>query len=274
MEGNRKAAKRIKTMSLVYRYRFGILALTVVGFVLVWDVLSLMINNADAIASPGGTLQSFYLMTYNPLIHSELVSALQVTMMEIFEGFAIAAVVGIPVGFLMGRYLLVDYFLDPWVNAWYSIPVIAFVPLVMNWFGQSYTATMLVAFLVATFSIMINVYTGVKNVSASLVEPGMSYGANGTQLMSKIILPASLPDIMVGLRLGISRAIDGVIIAQMIFAIAGLGGEIFIAADHVRLSLAVGYLIILAMISIILNETMKYITRKAVAWKESAAMSR
>lgn len=261
-------------MSLVYRYRFGVLALTVVGFVLVWDAVSVLINNADAIGSPSATLNGFYMLTFNPAVHGLLVSGLQVTMTAIFEGFAIAAVIGIPVGFLMGRYLIVDYFLDPWVNAWYSIPAIAFVPMVMNWFGESYTATMLVAFLIATFSIMINVYTGVKNVSASLVEPGLSYGANGTQLMSKIILPAALPDIMVGLRLGISRAIDGVIIAEMIFTVGGFGGIIFDAADKVELGLAVALLIILAVISIILNETMKYITRRVVAWKESAAMSR
>jgi ABC-type nitrate/sulfonate/bicarbonate transport system permease component len=261
-------------MSFVYRYRFGVLALTVVGFVLLWDAYSAIVNNPSSLASPSDTLHWFYLLTYNPGVHGILVSGLQLTLTAIFEGFAIAAVIGIPIGFLMGRYVIVDYFLDPWVNAWYSIPAIAFVPLVMNWFGQSYTATMLVAFLIATFSIMINVYTGVKNVSASLVEPGLSYGANGTQMMSKIILPASLPDIMVGLRLGISRAIDGVIIAEMIFTVGGFGGIIFDAADKLELGLAVACLIILAIISIILNETMKYITRRVVAWKESAAMSR
>lgn len=261
-------------MSAMYRFRYGVLALTVVAFVLIWYAYAAIVNNPHALASPSDTLFWFNQLLYNPGVNYLLVTGLQVTIMAIFEGFAIATVVGIPVGFLMGRYLLVDYFLDPWVNAWYSIPAVAFVPLVMNWFGQSYTATMLVAFLIAVFSIIINVYTGVKNVSASLVEPGLSFGANNMQMMSKIILPASLPDVMVGLRLGISRAIDGVIIAEMIFTVGGFGGIIFDAADKLELGLAVACIIILAFISIALNETMKYITRRVVAWKESAAMSR
>ncbi len=261
-------------MSTVYRFRHGILALTVVLFVLIWYAYAAFVNNPHALATPMDTLNWFGQMTYNPNVHGLLVSGLQLTLTAIFEGFAIAAIIGIPVGFLMGRYLLIDYLLDPWVNAWYSIPAVAFVPLTMNWFGESYTATMLVAFLIAVFSIIINVYTGVKNVSASLVEPGLSFGAKGSQLMSKIILPASLPDIMVGLRLGISRAIDGVIIAEMIFTVGGFGGIIFDAADKLVLGLAVAALIILAFISIALNEVMKYITRKVVAWKESAAMAR
>ncbi|MGI0079779.1 MAG: ABC transporter permease, partial [Nitrososphaerales archaeon] len=188
--------------------------------------------------------------------------------------FAIAAIIGIPVGFIMGRYIVIDYLLDPWVNAWYSIPAVAFVPMTMNWFGESYTATILVAFLIAVFSIIINVYTGVKNVSGSLVEPAMSFGANQAQMMYKVILPASLPNIMVGLRLGISRAIDGVVIAEMIFTVGGFGGIIFDAADKLELGLAVACIIVLAIISIILNETMKYITKRVIGWKESAAMSR
>lgn len=274
MEGDGENAERFLTMSTVYRYRFPIIALTVVMFVLIWDAASKLVNNPNALASPANTWGWFGKMAYNSGVHNLLVSGLSLTMKAIFEGFAIAAVVGIPVGFLMGRYILVDRFLDPWVNAWYSIPAVAFVPLTMNWFGQSYTATMVVAFLIAVFSIIINVYTGVKNVSKSIVEPGMSFGASGTQMMAKIIIPAAMPDIMVGLRMGISRAIDGVIIAEMIFTVGGFGGIIFDAADKLELGLAVACIIILAFISIALNEVMKYITKRLVSWKESAAMAR
>lgn len=264
-------------MSSVYRYRFPILALTVVVAGLVWDAAAAIINKPNAIASmasPAGTLHNFEQMASNPGVHNLVFNGLAITMEAIFEGFAIAAVIGIPVGFLMGRYILVDRFLDPWVNAWYSIPAVAFVPLVMPWFGQSYTATMFIAFLIAAFSIIINVYTGVKNVSKSLVEPGLSFGASGTQMMSKVIVPAALPDIMVALRMGITRAIDGVIIAEMIFTVGGFGGVIFDAADKLELDLAFACIIILAVISITVNEVMKYLNRRVVSWKESAAMSR
>lgn len=261
-------------MSQLYKFRYPILALTVVAFILIWYAMGILINNLDSFASLENTYSWFNEIATNPLVNSLFVSGLETTILAIFEAFAIAAVIGIPVGFIMGRYLAADYLLDPWVNAWYSIPAVAFVPMTMNWFGQSYTATMLVGFLIAVFMIIINVYTGVKNVSRSLVEPAMSFGANQSQLTTKVILPASLPNIMVGLRLGISRAIDGVIIAEMIFTVGGFGGIIFDAADKLELGLAVACIIVLGIISIILNEVMKYLTKKAIPWKESAAMSR
>ena len=174
----------------------------------------------------------------------------------------------------MGRYLVVDLFLEPWVNSWYSIPAIAFVPLTMNWTGITWVSAMLTAFLVAVFSIIINVYTGVKNCNRSLVESAMAYGATQSQLMYKVILPASLPNVMVGLRLGISRAIEGVIIAEMVFTVVGLGGMIDASADKLQLALSYSLIAVLAVICIISSEGMKFLSKKVVAWKESQAMIR
>jgi NitT/TauT family transport system permease protein len=258
----------------VYLVRHPILAGTVAVFVAIWGIIAQVVNNPQELAGPWATALAFARMFQNPDLRSLFVSSLQTTLLSIFTGFALAAVVGIPVGVLMGKFVVADLLLDPWVNAWYSIPAVAFVPLTMNWTGLTATSSMTVAFLIAVFSIIINVYTGVKNVSGSLVETARAYGANGRQMLAKVILPASLPNIMVGLRLGISRAIDGVIIAEMIFSVVGIGGMIFDTADKLQMGLANGLIIVLAVISIILNESMKFVNRKAVAWKESAAMIR
>jgi len=199
---------------------------------------------------------------------------LGVTLGSILVGFALAAIVGIPVGIVMGRYLIADLFLDPWVNACYSIPAVAFVPLTMNWTGLTSESSIVVAFLIAVFSITINVYGGVKNSSKSLVDAALAYRANELQLMSKVILPASLPNMLVGLRLGISRAIEGVIIAEMFFAAIGIGGLIDYSADHLQSATSDALIIILAIISIILTECFKLMNSRAVAWKESEAMTR
>ncbi|MDG6995494.1 MAG: ABC transporter permease [Nitrososphaerota archaeon] len=257
-----------------YKYRFPILALTVLGFVLVWWAVADIVNNVQDIAGPYGTAQQFMMLFTYPPYSNLFFSAFQTTIISIFGGFALAAVIGVPIGIVMGRYLLADYLFDPWVNAWYSIPAVAFVPLTMNFTGLSSTSALVVAFLIAVFAIIINVYTGVKNVSNSLVEPGLSYGAKQSQIMSKIILPAAMPNIMIGLRLGVARAIDGVIIAEMIFSVLGLGGMIFDAADKLQIGLSIAVILVLAALSIALNEIMKYLTKKVVAWKEAAAMIR
>ncbi len=165
-------------------------------------------------------------------------------------------------------------FLDPWVNAWYSIPAIAFVPLVMNWTGLNYAGSIVIAFLIAVFSIILNVYSGIKNTNRSLVETALAYRANQFQVMYKVMLPASLPSIMVGLRLGLSRAIEGVIIAEMFFAAVGLGGMIDYSADHLQSATSDALILILALISVVLTAILKIVDLKVVAWKRSEAMSR
>jgi NitT/TauT family transport system permease protein len=258
----------------LYPFRYSILAGTVGLFVIVWGIIAQLVNSSQQVAGPWATAVSILQLFQDPNLRQVFFSGLETTLLSILAGFALATIVGIPVGIAMGRYIVLDLLFDPWVNAWYSIPAVAFVPLTMNWTGLTSTSSMVVAFLIAVFSIVINVYTGVKNVSGSLVEPALSYGASGSQLLTKVILPASLPNIMVGLRLGISRAIEGVIICEMIFSVVGIGGMIFDSADKLQMSLANGLIIVLAVISIVLNECMKLLNRRAVAWKESAAMIR
>jgi len=254
--------------------RYIVLSGSLAFFVAVWWVIAAGVNNSREIVGPYQTGTAFVSLFTDPPLTRLLAAGLQVTMTSILFGFALAAVVGIPVGVLMGRYLIVDLFCDPWVNIWYSIPAIAFVPLAMNWTGISATSSVVIAFLITVFTIIINVYSGVRNVSGSLVDCGVAYGATQTQVMTKIILPATLPNIMVGLRLGISRAIEGVIIAEMVFTVVGLGGLMDDAADNLQLALSGALIIVLAIISLTFSEVMKYISRRAVAWKESQAMIR
>ena len=255
-------------------WRYLILAGSVASFVFIWWVVAGTVNNPSMVAGPVSTLNEFVRLFSDPALTAQLESGVQTTLGSIFVGFALSVLVGVPVGILMGRFLVVDLFLDPWVNSWYSVPAIAFVPLTMNWTGITWVSAMLTAFLVAVFSIIINVYTGVKNCSGSLVESAQSHGATQSQLMFKVILPASLPNTMTGLRLGISRAVEGVIIAEMVFTVVGLGGMIDSSADKLQLALSYSLILVLAVICIALSEGMKFLTGKVVAWKEAQALSR
>jgi ABC-type nitrate/sulfonate/bicarbonate transport system permease component len=218
------------------------------------------------------TGNSFLQLFSNLALRAQLISALQTTIVSIFLGFGLAVVVGVPIGILMGRYLVADVFLEPWVNSWYSIPAVAFVPLTMNWTGITWISAMITAFLIAVFSIVINVYSGVKNCSRSLVESALAYRASQPHILFKVVLPNSMPNVVVGLRQGIARAIEGVIIAEMIFTVIGLGGMIDSSADKLQLALSYSLMIVLVIISLIFTELVKRISRKAVVWKESEAM--
>jgi ABC-type nitrate/sulfonate/bicarbonate transport system permease component len=254
--------------------KYLVFALTVALFVIGWWALADAKNNLEQFAGPVQTVSALGNIFTEASLRNQLITALGTTLTSILVGFALAAVVGIPVGVLMGRYLVADLFLDPWVNAWYSIPAVAFVPLTMNWTGVTSESTIVVAFLIAVFSIILNVYGGIKNTSKTLVDTALAYRANQSQVMFKVILPASLPNIMVGLRLGISRAIEGVIIAEMFFAAVGIGGMIDYSADHLQSATSDALILILAIISLVLTGCFKIVDKRAVAWKESEAMVR
>jgi ABC-type nitrate/sulfonate/bicarbonate transport system permease component len=278
VEGRRKALKDLGNTDMsiatfVYKYRYFVLSLTILGFIGVWYAVALIIND-PLLPGPLAVASGYSQIFFNPSISSTFINSLGVTFRDIFAGFALAVAVGIPVGILMGRYQIAEYLIDPNVAIWYSIPAIAFVPLVMNWLGGTATATIVIAFLIAVFSILINVHVGVKNISKSQVDTGRSFGASKLQLYPEIILPASLPSILLGMRLGLTRAIEGVIVAELIFSAIGIGGMIFDTTDKLQMGLTVALIIVLAVISIALNEVMKYINRRAIFWTESYAMTR
>lgn len=263
-------------MSSIYRLRYPILGLSLVGFVGVWWVVWFLLNEPNIFPSPSDAAAGFGLISTNEQIRSFFLSSLATTMFSVLAGFALAALVGIPIGILMGRYLAIDFILDPQVNIWYSIPAVAFIPLVSTVFAVGATAgtTLFIAFLIALFSVVINVYTGVKNISKTVVETAQSFGSNQRQLLAKIIIPESLPNMMLGLRLAVTRSLEGVVVAELLFTAVGVGGMIFDATDKLELGLAAALIITLAMISIAMNEGMKYLNRRVVFWKESASMVR
>ena len=261
-------------MNISLNLRYSALAGSLAVFVLIWWGVARAVDNPQMVADPSSTWHEFIQLYLNSALRAQLISGTQTTLMSILLGFSLSVVVGVPVGFLMGRYVVADLFLEPWVNSWYSIPAIAFVPLMMNWTGITWESAMLTAFLVAVFSIIISVYSGVKNCSRSLVDSALSYGATQSQVMYKVILPASLPNVMTGLRLGISRAIEGVIIAEMVFTVVGLGGMIDASADKLQLALSYSLVVVLAVIAIGLSEGMKLVSKRVVAWKESQSMRR
>jgi ABC-type nitrate/sulfonate/bicarbonate transport system permease component len=255
-------------------WKYSALFVSIGLFLFLWWLISSIVNDPFLLAGPGSTMNEFTRLFTEPVLSSQLTAGIETTLVAIFLGFGLSVIVGVPLGILMGRYLVADLFLDPWVNSWYSIPAIAFVPLTMNLTGVTWVSAMLTSFLVAVFSITINVYSGVKNCSRPLVDPALSYGATGSQVMLKVILPASLPSTMTGLRLGISRAVEGVIIAEMVFTVVGLGGMIDASADKLQLALSYSLIFVLAVICIGLSLGMKFLTRKIVSWKESEAISR
>ena len=156
----------------------------------------------------------------------ELFTALASSLQSLILAFVIASFAGISLGLLIGRYRAVEAATDWLVNALYATPLVAIIPLVILWFGLGNGAKLFIVTILAVFPILINTIAGVRNVPPQFIELGNSFAANEREIFTKIILPSALPYMMTGLRLGIGRAIIGMVVAEFFTAITGLGALI------------------------------------------------
>jgi ABC-type nitrate/sulfonate/bicarbonate transport system permease component len=240
--------------------------LTQAGFVLAilvtWEIAGRRLG--DFFLAPPSSLVS---ATQDLVASGELVRALLDSLVSLVTGYGLSALIGITLGYLMGWYKPVAKIMDPFVNAAYVIPVAALVPVVIIWFGLGFTSRVLVILLFSVFEILVSTYTGVRNVDPMLIDVARSFGAGRVGLFRKIVFFASLPYIFAGLRMGASRAIKGMVVAELLFAVTGLGGAIQTAANYYRTDQVFVYVIVIAILGIVLAGAIQILEKWAMPWK-------
>lgn len=184
-------------------------------------------------------------------------------------GLSAALVVGILVGLLMGRYRLAEYLLDPFVYALDATPRVALIPILLLWFGLGAPAKIAVVFLSGVFPVLMNTFSGVRTVSSGLVEVGRAYGAREGKIFTKIIVPASLPFIMAGVRLAVGRALIGIITAEMFAAVTGLGSLLVRYSSALATDKFFVPVIFLALLGVILTRAVEMLEKRFAPWKET-----
>jgi NitT/TauT family transport system permease protein len=162
----------------------------------------------------------------------ELVRNCYFSFLEFFYGFLLSVVVGVPFGFLMATQEKLNNFLDPWVSCIYATPRVALAPIVVVWFGLGIFPTSLVVFLGAVFPILLNTYTGIKSVRRNLIDVVRAFGGSRRQIFLKVMIPDATPAIIAGMRLGVGRAVIGVVVGELFGAEAGLGSMVYLYSQR------------------------------------------
>jgi ABC-type nitrate/sulfonate/bicarbonate transport system permease component len=186
---------------------------------------------------------------------------------EFGVGFGIAAVAGIVLGFAMGWFRRLEYFLDPLVNFLYASPRIALVPLLVLWFGIGMESKVAIIFLMAVFPVTINTLQGVHSVDKDLIDLARSFNASGWQLLWTVVLPSSIPLIITGLRIGLGVALIGVVVGEFMASTAGLGFRIEQAASNFETDQVFVGLIIIGASGALLTEALRHLERRFAKWK-------
>jgi ABC-type nitrate/sulfonate/bicarbonate transport system permease component len=186
---------------------------------------------------------------------------------EFVIGLACSIVVGVIVGLLMGWYVLVEETLGLALNIFYSLPLVALAPIIVLWFGIGILSKIVVVFVASLFPILISTLTGVKNVDRTLINLARSYNATRTEIWRTILLPAAVPSIVTGVRLGMATGLIGVIVGEFISAEAGVGFLISQAANNFNTDLLFVGLLVLAVVSVILTFVLRAVERHFNRWK-------
>ena len=177
-------------------------------------------------------------------------------------GVFFAVVIGIIVGILMGKNRLLDELLLPWVNVFLSAPLTALVPVLMVLFGLGMKSIVITTALFAVWIIILNSRAGVKQINRSLIEMANSFGASPMDAFFKIYFWAALPEILGGVRIGIIRAVKGVIIGQLLISIVGFGALFELYSANFLMGHFWAVLIVLFALAFTISEFLAYLERR------------
>jgi ABC-type nitrate/sulfonate/bicarbonate transport system permease component len=188
-----------------------------------------------------------------------------------FWGFVFSCVVGVPIGILMGRSVLVRDTLEPFVMAQASVPTVALLPLFIIWLGIGTSARIALIFTGAVFGIVVSTEAGVSNIDKRLIETARSFTATEWEILWKIVIPASIPYIIAGMRLAIARVLIMVVVAELYASNAGIGYLIFQAGASYDTSMIFVGVVILATAGVLANALLRAVERRVAPWNSGDA---
>lgn len=182
-------------------------------------------------------------------------------------GFGAAALVGIPIGVVMGWRPRVGYSLDPLLTALYASPLVAVAPLVIIFFGVGISGKAILIFVLCVFPFVFNSFAGVRSVDLLLINAVRSFGGREIDLYRIVIIPTVLPFVIAGARYAIGRALIGVLVGEFFAASEGVGYRIAWYGDMYVLDRMFGYILVMMVIAVLFTEGIRWAERTAFPWR-------
>ncbi|MGH3222112.1 MAG: ABC transporter permease [Streptosporangiaceae bacterium] len=234
---------------------------SVVVFLGLWQIVGSGINPI-LLATPSAVGRAFYDISKDGELGPAFLRAIE----ALAVGFGLAAVVGIAVGVAMGRSVTIHRTLNPYVSFFQATPLIALTPLVVIWFGIGYQSEVAITFLLAVWSVIINTSEGVRNTPETLLDMARVYHATERSVVRDIAVPHAVPYIFAGLRIGLAKAMIGVIIGEMDVSLKGLGGLITNYGDAFQTAPLLAAIISSSMVGVIGTVILEGLRRRIAPW--------
>ncbi len=244
---------------------FGMLAINIVAVVvgiLLWGLVTSF--GVVGLPTPLAVAKQAVIQAENGLLWSDALASLG----RVFTGFALGILVAIPVGFLMGWYRTARAIIEPYVQFFRTIPPLAIIPLAIVTMGIDEMPKIFVIFLASFLSSVVATYQGVISVDRTMINAARVLGANDFTIFRRVIVPASLPYIMVGVRIGLGSSWSTVVAAELIAAQSGLGFRMQQAQLYYDLATIFVSLISIGILGLIMDRIVMAIDGVLTAWQE------
>ena len=203
---------------------------------------------------------------YDDAFSATILTHIWKSMTRVYGGFFMAAIIGIPLGMMIGRMKLLRELLDPTINLLRPIPVTAWLPLSMIFFGLGPNAAIFLVFLGAFYPILLNTTFGVRSVDPRLFEAAAMLGCSGSAMFRQIVLPASLPAIFNGLRIAHGFAWILIVVGEMTGVPTGLGSVIMDGRTLSRTDLVITGMIVIGAMGFITDRLIVMLSNRLLSW--------
>ena len=190
-----------------------------------------------------------------------------ISALRVFGALALACATAIPIGLAMGMNRVARGIFDPPIEFYRPVPPLAYLPLMIIWFGIGETSKVLLIFLSVLAPVALGARSGVKSAAIEQIHAAYSFGASRWQVMLQVILPSALPEILTAMRIGIGFGWTTLVAAEMVAATKGLGYMVLTASQFLQTSTVIMGIIVIAIIAYAFDLLMRFVERKLVPWK-------
>ena len=217
--------------------------------------------------SPQDVVRNFVDVVQNGFTGASFWEHIWISTARVFGAFALACVLGIPLGIAMGMSPWVRGVFDPPIEFYRPIPPLAYLPLMIIWFGIDETSKVLLIFLSVFAPVALGARAGVKSAAIEQIHAAYSFGASRWQVIWRVIIPSAMPEIITAMRIGIGFGWTTLVAAEMVASTSGLGYMVLTASKFLQTSTVIMGIIVIATIAYAFDQLMRFVERRVVPWK-------
>jgi ABC-type nitrate/sulfonate/bicarbonate transport system permease component len=254
---------------LIYRKYFTLLTgISLTGWLALWCLGSYTgFINPEFLTPPWELWSQFVLMAKEGYAGTPLFEHFYISLFRTLAGFALAILIGVPMGLLMGMSPIIHFIFNPLISLLRPIPTIAYIPLVILWFGIGEGSKIVIIFLSAFLFIVLSTYQGVLQIPEGYKRVALNLGANSWDMFFRVILPCSAPSIMTGIKISLAISWAVVVAAELIAAQEGLGYLISDGSVFFRLPVVYVGVILIGIVGFTLESVVTKIETSVVHWR-------